>query len=88
MGDKSHLIIRTYSKNVLVNVFTIALVTHDLILQEVDDGDQDDGDQHQDEGEPGLDPEQSLVGRMWVTQWLTLSAVLDTTTSQPSPRVE
>ena len=67
MGDKSHLIIRTYSKNVLVNVFTIALVTHDLILQEVDDGDQDDGDQHQDEGEPGLDPEQSLVGKMWVT---------------------
>ena len=56
MGDKGHLVIRTYSKNVLVNVLTISLVTDDVILQDVADGDQDDCDQHQDEGEPGLDP--------------------------------
>ena len=59
MGDKGHLVIRTYSKNVLVNVLTISLVTDDVILQDVDDGDQNDCDQHQDKGEPGLDPEKS-----------------------------
>ena len=30
--------------------------TDNLVLHEVGDGDQDDGHQHQDEGEPGVDP--------------------------------